>query len=83
MLWLDGLPVCTYTSITYIVLKQGKEKSLVRSYTIMTTLQRETRDGGYGWVVVFSSFWCHVIQYGLSWTVGVFYVIFFKRNRRQ
>ena len=33
-------------------------------------------DGGYGWVVVCASFIAHILEYGVVWTVGVFYVIF-------
>ncbi|XP_037089822.1 LOW QUALITY PROTEIN: monocarboxylate transporter 14-like [Pollicipes pollicipes] len=33
-------------------------------------------DGGYGWVIVFASFLAHVVIYGVSWSVGIFNVIF-------
>ena len=42
------------------------------------TSRKEEQDGGYGWINVFSSHLIHVIQYGLSWTVGIFYVIFLE-----
>ena len=45
---------------------------------IMTTFKRTALDGGYGWMVVLGSFICHLIQYGLSWTVGIFHVIFLE-----
>ena len=41
-------------------------------------MQTHEKDSGYAWIVVLSSFLCHTIQYGLTWTVGVFYVIFLE-----
>ena len=38
----------------------------------------QEKDSGYAWIVALSSFLCHTIQYGLTWTVGVFYVIFLE-----
>ena len=33
-------------------------------------------DQGYAWVVVTTSFFAHIFQYGVVWTVGVFYAVF-------
>lgn len=35
-------------------------------------------DGGWGWVVVFSSFMIHVIADGVTYTFGIFYLEFLK-----
>ncbi|XP_076336091.1 LOW QUALITY PROTEIN: monocarboxylate transporter 13-like [Tachypleus tridentatus] len=35
-------------------------------------------DGGWGWVVVFSSFMIHVLADGVTYTFGIFYVEFLK-----
>lgn len=40
-------------------------------------------DGGWGWVVVAASFIAHLLIYGVSWTVGMFNLVFleeFKAN---
>lgn len=36
-------------------------------------------DGGWGWVVVFSSFMIHVIADGVTYTFGIFYLEFLKQ----
>ena len=33
-------------------------------------------DQGYAWVIVSTSFFAHIFQYGVVWTVGVFYAVF-------
>ena len=35
-------------------------------------------DRGYAWVIVATSFFAHIFQYGVVWTVGVFYAVFVK-----
>ena len=35
-------------------------------------------DGGYGWLVVAAAFLAHFFQYGVVWSVGVFYVLFLE-----
>lgn len=35
-------------------------------------------DGGWGWIIVFSSFMIHVIADGITYTIGIFYVEFLK-----
>ena len=36
------------------------------------------RDSGYAWLVLMSSVLCMMIVFGISWTVGLFYVIFLE-----
>ena len=36
-------------------------------------------DGGYGWVVVAASFCAHMLSFGITLTVGVFYVVFLEK----
>ena len=43
---------------------------------IAMPLSGKPPDGGYGWVIVTASLLAQVLQYGIVWTVGVFYVIF-------
>ena len=33
-------------------------------------------DQGYAWVIVLASFLAHIFQYGVVWTVGIFYAVF-------
>ena len=33
-------------------------------------------DGGWAWIVLTSSFLIHIITYGMSWSAGVYNVIF-------
>lgn len=40
-------------------------------------------DGGWGWIVVFSSFMIHVIADGVMYTFGIFYVEFLKYFRES
>jgi fatty acid desaturase len=35
-------------------------------------------DSGYAFVILLASFWGHFLQYGVVWTVGVFYVVFLE-----
>ncbi len=35
-------------------------------------------DTGYAWVILLASFVGHLLQYGVVWTVGVFYVVFLE-----
>ena len=45
----------------------------------MTELKENGKDGGYGWIIVIACFICNILQYGITWTVGVFYVIFLEQ----
>ena len=36
------------------------------------------KDSNFGWLIVAASFLSHFFQYGIVWTVGVFYVIFLE-----
>ena len=36
------------------------------------------KDSNFGWLIVAASFFSHFFQYGIVWTVGVFYVIFLE-----
>ncbi len=36
-------------------------------------------DRGYAWLILLASFVGHVLQYGVVWTVGVFYVVFMEK----
>ncbi|XP_043229784.1 monocarboxylate transporter 13-like [Amphibalanus amphitrite] len=40
-------------------------------------------DGGYGWLIVFASFLAHVTIYGVSWSVGVFNIIFLEEFQQS
>lgn len=51
------------------------DKSLQNSQQI-TSREISHLDGGYGWCIVFASFMVHITVYGVSWSVGVFNVIF-------
>ena len=44
---------------------------------------RGRRDHGYAWVVVLLVMVSQVIQYGVVWTVGVFYVIFLENVKNN
>ena len=35
-------------------------------------------DGGYGWIIVLASWCSHLLLYGISWNVGIFYVVFLE-----
>jgi len=35
-------------------------------------------DKGYAWIIVLAGFFSHMLQYGVVWTVGVFYVVFLE-----
>ena len=39
-------------------------------------IKRTPVDHGYAWVILVASFLSHTIQYGIAWTVGVFFDIF-------
>ena len=39
------------------------------------------KDSNFGWLIVAASFLSHFFQYGIVWTVGVFYVIFLEHIR--
>ena len=41
------------------------------------------RDHGYAWVVMLLVLVNHVIQFGVTWTVGVFYVIFLENVKNN
>ncbi|KAF0303130.1 Monocarboxylate transporter 13 [Amphibalanus amphitrite] len=41
-------------------------------------MTREKPDGGYGWVVVLASFLAHVTIYGVTWSVGMFNIMFLE-----
>jgi len=70
----------------------NKEKKLDTSVTEKLLLEKELneessgsaiqsseQDKGYAFVVAMMSFMAHLLQYGVVWTVGVFYVVF-KEN---
>ena len=35
-----------------------------------------TPDQGFAWVILAANFFAHMLSYGMSWTAGVFYVLF-------
>ncbi|CAH1792529.1 unnamed protein product [Owenia fusiformis] len=54
-------------------------RKLTTSSKVQKEHNRKTRndkDGGYGWFIVLLSMFAHIITYGVSWTVGVFFVLF-------
>ena len=41
-------------------------------------MHSQQKDSNFGWLIVAASFLSHFFQYGIVWTVGVFYVIFLE-----
>ncbi|XP_052104355.1 monocarboxylate transporter 12-like isoform X2 [Mytilus californianus] len=53
--------------------KQKEESSVTRTNTIT---QENSKDGGWGWVIVASAFMAHVLADGVLFTLGVLYIEF-------
>ena len=58
-------------------------QSLSKAHHISVVPRRARRDHGFAWVVAVAAMFSHMLQYGVVWTVGVFYVVFLENIKNN